>query len=283
VTLNGPATHAGISAGDRIGAALQTLTPPIAQSVGLEAALKGAIVTEILPGSAAQQAGLMVGDVIRESDRRPVHSADEAAGAVHAGQGPRLLRAWNATGMRFVSATPASLGSRGDAKNGGETKLPAMTAAQVLPTLHAINQVEIEAGRIAQERGSSDTVKQYGATLRRDHETADKNLKQIAGQENVELDFDIPPAAQSAFHNAKGELDNLSTVGGQAFDYEFATTMLEQQQSAIRFVDRARQNVTDPKLKALLDDVEPDLREHEEIAAEILSALAARPGRSDNW
>lgn len=177
--------------------------------------------------------------------------------------------------MVFLAAvsTPVMFG-RGARAQG------AMTAAQLMPTLHAFNQVEIEAGRTAEERGASDAVKQYGATLVRDHEAADKNLKHLAAEEKVALDENVPPVAQFALRDAKGELTNLSTVGGQAFDREFATTMLQQHQLALRLVDQARSNISDPKLKALLGEVAPDLREHAQIASNILSGFAAAPRRS---
>jgi S1-C subfamily serine protease len=90
----------------RIGLALQTLTEPIARSLGLDPRTKGAVVTEVAPVSPAEQAGLAVGDVIREVDRKAVQSADDAVAAMRAGKGPRLLRVTNSAGTRFVSVTP---------------------------------------------------------------------------------------------------------------------------------------------------------------------------------
>jgi predicted outer membrane protein len=66
-------------------------------------------------------------------------------------------------------------------------------------------------------------------------------------------------------------LANLSTVGGQAFDHEFASMMVQDHQKIIQLVDLAAPGVTDPKLKVLLGELEPNLREHEQIAANILN------------
>lgn len=100
-------------------------------------------------------------------------------------------------------------------------------------------------------------------------------LKRYADEENVDIDGKIPPRVEATLQHAKSGLANLSTVGGQAFDQEFASMMLLDHQSAIGFVDQAMPNLTDPKLKALLGDVEPNLREHEQIAANILSGFTA--------
>jgi serine protease Do len=90
----------------RLGLALQTLTGSMASSLGLDPKTTGAIVTEVAPGSLAELAGLAAGEVIREVDKRPVNTADEAVAALRAGKGTRLLRVTNAAGSRYVSVGP---------------------------------------------------------------------------------------------------------------------------------------------------------------------------------
>jgi serine protease Do len=89
----------------KIGLALQTLTPDVAASLGLDRGTKGAVITDIVTGSPAEQAGLRPGDVIVEIDRRPVASADEAVAALHgaARGGGHLLRVRGPNGTRFVT------------------------------------------------------------------------------------------------------------------------------------------------------------------------------------
>jgi serine protease Do len=94
------------SADGRIGVALQTLTEALAQLLDLERGTRGAVVTEVIPGSPAEQAGLAVGDVIRQIDRRPVTSADDAVAAIRSGKGKRMLRVTGASGTRAVAVTP---------------------------------------------------------------------------------------------------------------------------------------------------------------------------------
>jgi len=92
--------------GARIGVALQTLTEPIARSLGLDPKTKGAVITEIEPGGPADQAGLAVGDVIREINKKPIATAEDAAAAMKSAKGARLFRITNASGTRFVTVTP---------------------------------------------------------------------------------------------------------------------------------------------------------------------------------
>jgi serine protease Do len=89
----------------KLGMALQTLTPDVAASLGLGGNTKGAVITDVLAGSAAEQAGLHPGDVLVEVDRRPVNSADDAVAALHAPSraGGHLLRVRGSNGTRFVT------------------------------------------------------------------------------------------------------------------------------------------------------------------------------------
>jgi serine protease Do len=101
-----PAEPRDIEVGARpLGLALQTLTEPLASSLGLAAKTTGALITGVTPGSPAQKAGLAEGDVIREIDAKPVASADDALGLLGA-SGARLMRITTAAGTRVVTVSP---------------------------------------------------------------------------------------------------------------------------------------------------------------------------------
>jgi serine protease Do len=88
----------------KLGLGLQTLTPDVANSLGLERNTRGAVVTDVVKGSPAEAAGLKPGDVLVEVDRRPVASSEEAVAALRAPQkNGHLLRVRGATGTRFVT------------------------------------------------------------------------------------------------------------------------------------------------------------------------------------
>jgi serine protease Do len=88
----------------KIGLGLQTLTPDVASSLGLERNTHGAVVTDVVSGSPAERAGLKPGDVVVEVDRRPVNSSEEAVTALRAPQkNGHLLRVRGASGTRFVT------------------------------------------------------------------------------------------------------------------------------------------------------------------------------------
>jgi serine protease Do len=87
-----------------LGLELQTLTPDLAASMGLDPGTRGAVVAEVAPGGNAAAAGLEEGDVILEIDRQRVTGADDATAALAAPRkGGHLLRVRSANGTRFIT------------------------------------------------------------------------------------------------------------------------------------------------------------------------------------
>jgi serine protease Do len=88
----------------KLGLALQTLTPRLAESLGLDPRTRGAVVAEVAEGGRAAAAGVREGDVILEIDRQPVASADAAVAALGAPRkGGHLVRIATAAGLKYIT------------------------------------------------------------------------------------------------------------------------------------------------------------------------------------
>jgi serine protease Do len=66
----------------RLGIKVEDLTPDAARAMSL-ASTKGVLVTEVTPGSPADDGGVQAGDVIREINHVPVSNANELMAIVH--------------------------------------------------------------------------------------------------------------------------------------------------------------------------------------------------------
>lgn len=91
---------------EALGMKLATPTEELAQKYGLQDnTTEGALVTAVTPRSPADRAGLQVGDVITQVDRKPVKSAQEAGSLIsrHAGKNPILLYVTNSDGGHIVA------------------------------------------------------------------------------------------------------------------------------------------------------------------------------------
>src|SRR5450432_983816 len=87
----------------RWGIGLGELTPDLQQQLQLPGNVKGVVITNVLPGSSADNAGLSRGDVIVEVNRRPVQSPAEVQkelGAVPQGK-DALVLVWSNGGSTF--------------------------------------------------------------------------------------------------------------------------------------------------------------------------------------
>jgi serine protease Do len=84
--------QAGSGTTEDVGVAVQTLTPDLAENLGLDRNLKGVVVTQVDPGGPAADAGLRRGDVILEVNRQTVKDLDAYRKAVKAvGKGKSIL------------------------------------------------------------------------------------------------------------------------------------------------------------------------------------------------
>ncbi|HEY2587300.1 MAG TPA: trypsin-like peptidase domain-containing protein [Tepidisphaeraceae bacterium] len=100
-------THA--RSAEALGMHLATPNDELAQKFNLpDNTSEGAVVTAVAPRSAAERAGVQVGDVITQVDRKPVKSAEEASSLItkHTGKAPILLYVTGTDGGHIVAVEP---------------------------------------------------------------------------------------------------------------------------------------------------------------------------------
>lgn len=93
---------------NRIGIAVQTMEAELAQMLGLPPTTRGAVVTEVVPGSRAAAAGLQPEDVILKVNRETVSSADDVIRILRKEPTARhLLQIRRGNATRFVTVPEA--------------------------------------------------------------------------------------------------------------------------------------------------------------------------------
>jgi putative membrane protein len=181
----------------------------------------------------------------------------------------------NDDATRAGAARPGS-NAMDDASHAAGTKAAGESAdAQIVAKLHHVNQMEITAGKLAQEQGQAKQVRDFGARLMRDHQAADKKLMSYADKAGLDANA-MPPAGSNEDAKMEQKMDHVRTLSGAAFDREFASLMEEGHQKTIEAVESAQQTVSDPKLKAMLGQLLPTLQKHHHLAA----ALASTTGNA---
>jgi putative membrane protein len=137
--------------------------------------------------------------------------------------------------------------------------------AEVLTKLHHSNQMEIEAGKLAVEKGESKEIKKFGKALVSDHTAAQKKVVALAKQ----LKIDLPKESPEMSH---GMLEKARATTGAEFDRTFATAMLEDHKKDVEEAADARDKTSNPKLKKLLTELVPKLEKHRETAQKLVDS-----------
>jgi putative membrane protein len=124
---------------------------------------------------------------------------------------------------------------------------------------------EVEAGKLAESKGSSQAVKDFGAMMVKDHTEANNKLKSVASSENVDL-----PSSSGAKHMAtKAKLEMLT---GDTFDKSYIKGQIAAHQQTAALLKKEIASGQDTKAKEFAQETLPTVQAHlkkiREIAAE---------------
>jgi putative membrane protein len=123
---------------------------------------------------------------------------------------------------------------------------------------------EVEAGKLAQNKGASDGVKSFGGMLEKDHAAANEELKALAGEKGVTLPAALPK-------NMQAHLDKLGKA--KDFDKEFIKDVgLHDHKKDISEFEKASKKAKDPDVKAFAAKTLPTLQKHHQEAESLQKA-----------
>ncbi len=129
---------------------------------------------------------------------------------------------------------------------------------------------EVELGKMAAEKGSSDAVKQFGQRMADDHGKASEELKQFAQQKGLTLPADLDP-------KHKQLRDRLAKLNGVEFDKAYANEMVKDHKKDVADFRREAKGAKDPDLKAWVGKTLPTLEEHLKQAQDMQAQVKSAP------
>jgi len=130
---------------------------------------------------------------------------------------------------------------------------------------------EVELGKLAAEKASSDQVKQFAQKMVDDHSKANDELKSIASSKNITL-----PTGPDA--KAKATVEKLSKLSGEAFDRAFAKDMLSDHKKAVSAFRTESKSGKDPEVKAFAAKTLPTLEGHLKQAEDLNRSVVGTSG-----
>jgi putative membrane protein len=134
--------------------------------------------------------------------------------------------------------------------------------AEFLVEAATINLEEIELGKLAQTRGQSQEVKDYGKMMVDGHTKSLNDLNALAQSKQITL-------PQQLNEEGKEQNKDLTEEDAKDFDKKYIDKMVKGHKDAIGKFESAEKDTKDPDIKAWASATLPDLRMHLEHAEAI--------------
>src|SRR5262249_5802886 len=133
--------------------------------------------------------------------------------------------------------------------------------AQIAHIVVTANQVDIDAGKLAESRGQSADVKAFGKRMVTDHTGVNKEA--VALVKKLGVTPEDNPTSQSLKKGGEDNLNNLKGLKGTAFDKAYIDHEVAYHEQVLDAVDKVLvPNAKNAELKALLVKVRPAFVAH---------------------
>ena len=136
------------------------------------------------------------------------------------------------------------------------------TTSDFMVKVADVGMTEVKLGQMAQDKGMSQRIKDFGAMMVKDHTAAGDELKNLAERKNVTL-----PATVGNDHQKK--IDDLNKKSGKDFDKAYINAMVDGHKSTVNDFEKASKNAKDADVKAWVDKTLPTLEMHLDSAKAI--------------
>jgi putative membrane protein len=145
------------------------------------------------------------------------------------------------------------------------TSAQGVNDAQIASIVVTANQVDIDAGKLAASRATSDEVKSFAKLMVTDHTGVNKSATDLAAKLKVKPHDNA--TSQSLKADGDKSLAHLKTLKGAAFDKAYIDREVTYHQQVIDALDKTLiPGATNEELKALLVKVRPAFVAHLEHA-----------------
>ncbi len=121
---------------------------------------------------------------------------------------------------------------------------------------------EVDAGKMAQEKATNVSVKEFASMMVNDHSGANSEVKSLAASKSVAL-----PSAPS--DGKKQECSKVGEKKGKDFDKAYMDMMVKDHKSTIALFESAQKDSKDDEVRAFIVNTLPKLKTHLDSALAI--------------
>ena len=140
------------------------------------------------------------------------------------------------------------------------------TTADFVQKVATSDMYEVQAGKIAAEKGQSDAVKQFGQQMVDAHTKTTEELTSIVKAKNLKVDL---PSNLDAKHQKL--IDDLNSVSAQEFDKTYAKQQVDAHQEAANLFKKYASQGDDADVKQFAQKTLPTIEHHLEEAKKLPS------------
>jgi putative membrane protein len=146
------------------------------------------------------------------------------------------------------------------------------TDAQIASIVVTANQVDIDAGALAESKGASAEVKAFGKQMAADHARVNASAVELVTKLKVTPEDN--PTSKALKAGGDRNLAALKSLSGAAFDKAYIDNEVAYHQQVLDAVDKVLiPSASNAELKALLVKVRPAFVSHLEHARRLQAAL----------
>jgi putative membrane protein len=170
----------------------------------------------------------------------------------------------------LITAAAASL-----ALLAGHANAQSPSDAQIASIVVTANQVDIDAGKLAESKGSNAEVKAFGKQMVTDHSGVNKQA--VALVTKLKVTPEDNPTSQSLKAGGAENAKSLEKLSGAAFDRAYVDHEVAYHQQVLDAVDKTLiPNAQNAELKSLLVAVRPAFVAHLEHAKSLQASLGKK-------
>jgi putative membrane protein len=172
----------------------------------------------------------------------------------------------------IVLASALFLATGGVFAQGAAPAAAGPTDAQIAHIVVTANQVDIDAGKLAESKGHSKEVRAFGKQMVTDHSGVNKQAVALVTKLKVKPEDN--PTSQSLKQGGVDNLNNLKGLKGAAFDKAYIDHEVAYHEQVLDAIDKVLiPNAKNEELKDLIVKVRPAFVGHLEHAKKIQASL----------
>ena len=172
-----------------------------------------------------------------------------------------------------VDTTAPSMAPPPAAETTAAAAAAALTDPNIVFILHAANAADSARGKLAESKGTSADVKQYGKMMAGEHHALNQQGDALAKKLNV---TPVAPPNDQSEAQARAEMDSLTALAkGAAWDKAYIAYEIGYHQALKDIATKALAQAQNEELKALITKAAPIVQAHLDKAQAIQTKLGS--------